>query len=64
MTKDSVKVRFTNTTDEAMQVNGILYHRDGQILGDADAVIIEELAPHATSELSMLDFEERFESDT
>ncbi len=63
VTKDSVQVRFTNTTDEAMQVKGILYHRDGQILGDADAVIIEELAPHATSELSMLDFEERFGSE-
>ncbi|MCK5521943.1 MAG: leucine-rich repeat domain-containing protein [Thiomargarita sp.] len=62
VTQDSVKVRFTNTTDEAMQVKGILYHRDGQILGNADAVIIEELAPHATSELSMLDFEERFGS--
>ncbi len=61
--QDSVKVRFTNTSDEAMQVKGILYHRDGQILGNADAVIIEELAPHATSKLSMLDFEERFESD-
>jgi len=63
VTKDSVKVRFTNTTDEAMQVKGILYHREGQILGNADAVIIEELAPHATSELSMFDFEERFGSD-
>ncbi|MDM8561960.1 Calx-beta domain-containing protein [Candidatus Marithioploca araucensis] len=63
VTQDSVKVRFTNTTDEAIQVKGILYHREGQILGNADAVLIEELAPHATSELSMFDFEERFESE-
>ncbi|MCK5523784.1 MAG: hypothetical protein KAI83_11695, partial [Thiomargarita sp.] len=63
VTQDSVQVRFTNTTDEAMQVKGILYHREGQILGNADAVIIEELAPHATRELSMIDFEERFESE-
>lgn len=55
---DKTYIRITNTSGtSSAQVKGTLYHKSGAVLGAADSILVNSLAPKETKVLSASDIE-------
>ncbi len=59
--RDHAYVRMINTTEQAVQVRGTLFNTSGQVLGQAETVLVESLPAHAIQGFNMEKLEKLLE---